>query len=719
MSKKIYGFITSLLISAMAVATSPLSSAADECQGSQCQVTFSYSGSAQIWQVPIGASNITFDVQGAQGGRGGGLGGRITGSLIGNFTQLQIMVGGAGLSGMLANGGFNGGGKAGGNRTNEGSGGGASDIRTLSTLDSRLVVAGGGGGTGGYSGGPGGHGGGETANSGQNGQGGGGGGGGQATGGQPGGNNGGMVAATAGSFGNGGSGGTSWNAGGGGGGGGWFGGGGGGSDDDDCCGDGGGGGGGSSYAASGSTSSISHTTGYRSGNGVVIIRYELVPQLIKFEGQQLQRDTAVFNLEYNLPIQGLDVTDFLLDGTGCQISSFITSATARTIHVASCQVSPELILPPDSFTIFASEPAATLSATVNLDQTAPEVTFSTSASSQSSMLLEILVSDSVQSLATQSIAVSGCDINDVSTSPTIKLDLVSCREGVAEVVISGGALVDRFGNSTSTISHLISFDYSAPNVSWERPLISGTEEFEVRVVLISDEWLTASETAFQITGSAISCSHQTFLESNSLRLELRACSQGDLKIELTPGSIRDQLGNLGPATTMSLAVRLASLAPLTPAAPPAPTAPPVTVPAPSNEPPTQIEVPTEAPETEITLPEPQVSESDILIPAFPESISKAESAADEFQTEAQVDISDVTTNLTFEKVVASQAPEIEAVAAESNIEVRPVLLASNTDAPQDKRFWIGLLGVIVILSLGGLGAYGLHLAKNNRARTIK
>ncbi|MFM1784753.1 MAG: hypothetical protein RLZZ579_1030, partial [Actinomycetota bacterium] len=85
MPKKIYACITSFLFSAIAISALPLPSSADDCQGSQCQVTFSYTGTAQIWQVPTAASNITFDVQGAQGGRGGGWGGRVTGSLIGNF----------------------------------------------------------------------------------------------------------------------------------------------------------------------------------------------------------------------------------------------------------------------------------------------------------------------------------------------------------------------------------------------------------------------------------------------------------------------------------------------------------------------------------------------------------------------------------------------------------------------------------------------------------
>ncbi|MFM1784062.1 MAG: hypothetical protein RLZZ579_339, partial [Actinomycetota bacterium] len=458
---------------------------------------------------------------------------------------------------------------------------------------------------------------------------------------------------------------------------------------------------------------ISHSVGYRSGNGVVIIRYELVPRLIKFDGQQIQSDSAVFNLEYNLPIQGLDVTDFLLGGTGCQIGSFITGPTTRTIHIENCHASPELLLPPNSFTIFASEPAVTLSATVNLDQTEPQVTFSASESSQSDMILELYVSDAVQPIATESFAVLGCDLNEVSTSPTIKLELVSCAEGVAEVVIAGGALVDQFGNSTATISHRISVDYSAPNIGWERPLISGTEEFEVSVTLISDEWFTSSETALQITGSATSCSHQTTSGATALRLELRGCSQGDLQIELAAGSIRDRLGNFGPATTLSLAVRLAAPAP---AIPPAPQA---SLPAPSYEPPTQIEAPTEVPAIEITLPEPQLSESDFLVPTISEVIELSESATAEYQMPEQKLLGDPAPQPIVKKQDVTESLVVESTEAESTFEAQPVLLESKHNEPADSQFWIGLLGVISVLSLGGLGTHVLHLAKNNRARSIK
>ena len=101
------------------------------CVGSNCTVTFEYSGDYYLWSPPTGARNISFDLAGGQGGRSGGQGGRVTGSLVNPPTALYIYVGGAGAQGSAAAGGFNGGGAAGSGRGDEGSGGGATDIRTL------------------------------------------------------------------------------------------------------------------------------------------------------------------------------------------------------------------------------------------------------------------------------------------------------------------------------------------------------------------------------------------------------------------------------------------------------------------------------------------------------------------------------------------------------------------------------------------------------------
>ncbi|MCX5697584.1 MAG: glycine-rich protein [Candidatus Omnitrophica bacterium] len=225
---------------------------------------YSYIGGQQSWTVPVTVSSITVDVQGAQGsdnlyaggsvGAIGGNGGRVQATVaVTSGTTIYIYVGGRA--------GYNGGGPATGYVI---AGGGASDIRIGgTTLTDRKVVAGGGGGSGAYyglglQGGAGGDTtGGTYTNSG-------GGGTQSAGGGGP----------TSGSWGQGatgtGDGTCGW---GGSGGGGYY---GGGSGYYNCYYSGsGGGGGGSSWTDSGIVSGVTHTQGYRAGDGLISITYSL------------------------------------------------------------------------------------------------------------------------------------------------------------------------------------------------------------------------------------------------------------------------------------------------------------------------------------------------------------------------------------------------------------------------------------------------------------
>ena len=254
------------------------------CSGGQCTLKFSYSGEPYLWTPPAGVDQLQFELFGAQGGQGarstsaGGLAGRVAGTFTSIPANLYIFVGGAGSRGSGAAGGFNGGGDAGVGHGDEGSGGGASDLRTSQSLLDRAVVAGGGGGAGGYDWGEaglGGAGGRSLAAAGSAGQAGPGYGGGQLAGGQAGRINGGTIG-TDGVFGVGGKGGSSRFAGGGGGGGGYYGGGGGGSDIDSAGLNGGGGGGGSSYADPSLTASVVNDSGVGVGNGLVVLSFRLV-----------------------------------------------------------------------------------------------------------------------------------------------------------------------------------------------------------------------------------------------------------------------------------------------------------------------------------------------------------------------------------------------------------------------------------------------------------
>jgi hypothetical protein len=245
----------------------------------QTTQTFSYTGAVQLFVVPACVNEITIDVSGAQGGSNGptagGLGGRVQGIFaVTAGDTFYVYVGGAGISSLsMPTGGFNGGGGVYSYSIcgTAGTGGGASDLRMNDTnLTSRIAVGGGGGGAGGYVAGnqtyAGGDGGtliaydgvpwpGWPNSAGKGGT--------QIAGGLQG------IACcgcpqytTDGTLGTGGFG-SGDCAGGGGGGGGYYGGGG------SCF---GGGGGGSNYATS-SITSLTHTAGYQTGDGLITITY--------------------------------------------------------------------------------------------------------------------------------------------------------------------------------------------------------------------------------------------------------------------------------------------------------------------------------------------------------------------------------------------------------------------------------------------------------------
>lgn len=133
-------------------------------------LNYGYTGNVQTFTAPV-AGTYTFKVWGAAGGndtKAGGLGGYAEGKYNLNEGQsINIYVGGAGIAGTNAAGGWNGGGRSGASGSS-GSGGGASDIRVGGTaLSNRVIIAGGGGGGGASS--AGGYGGGATGGAGGNG----------------------------------------------------------------------------------------------------------------------------------------------------------------------------------------------------------------------------------------------------------------------------------------------------------------------------------------------------------------------------------------------------------------------------------------------------------------------------------------------------------------------------------------------------------------------
>ena len=450
-----------------AVSSSPLM----VCSGSTCTWTFPFTGDFYEWVVPSGIAEVGFDAYGAQGGNGGpsaggtgltkqgGRGGLIQGKLaVTPGTTLRIYVGGQGTSTSLSgSGGFNGGGST--SATSDdgrrpGAGGGATDIRTSENLSSRLVVAGGGGGASGWKEAEGGAGGGliGQAAPGPYHCGSGGGGGTQSAGGAAG-----SCGNQAGSLGIGGNGRGS-SHGGGGGGGGYFGGGGGTVD---------GGGGGSSYSSPTLTSSVAHTQGSRSGNGLVVLTM-LRPAVSSFAATVASPSNSSTQLIYNLRMSesviGLMPSEISLSGTssGWSIFSLTGSGSDYVVELSGTSVtsgSVVLTVAQDSVTSLMTSQTgpvlATTSSTMNIDVDLPTASFSSTPSSPASAMslsFGVTFSESVSGIASSDFSNAGtalgCVFTPSATSGTsVNVVVTQCQEGTLQLQLASNGVVDAAGNA--------------------------------------------------------------------------------------------------------------------------------------------------------------------------------------------------------------------------------------------------------------------------------
>lgn len=428
----------------------------ESCFEQNCTVWFSHTGQIQTWYPPINARNMTFQVSGAQGGKSGGQGGRVTGTLTQIPSTLYIAVGGAGITGNSAAGGFNGGGSAGSGSNNEGSGGGSSDIRLSTSVESRIVVGGGGGGRGaGITPTPS-AGGGLIAAAGKDGQGQGGGGGTQTAGGVGGLANGTGTSGLDGALFYGGRGGTSNLYGGGGGGGGYYGGGGGGSDTDSSGNDAGAGGGGSSYADSVYASDVTHIPGVKSGHGLVMFEYQLVPlfQSITSQPQLVNTSSIDFQIELSDPFPNFSASHIELVGDAgtCQPGTLAGSGTSFTYTVVDCvdgQVG--ISIPENSISEqgYSGPEVTQTSFLVSVDRTAPQVSEITRAQSE----LYIPLSEPALQPALDNYSFSSsknsCQVQSIaaSTDQIWLATLFGCEAASFTFTILANSVLDLAGNT--------------------------------------------------------------------------------------------------------------------------------------------------------------------------------------------------------------------------------------------------------------------------------
>ena len=681
-------------------------SAAAVCENGICTETFEFTGSYQTWQVPSGVSKISFKVYGASGGRGGA-GGEVRGELTSLPSTLYIYVGGQGTEGANAPGGFNGGGATTGNRGNEGSGGGASDIRFGTSLSNRVVVAGGGGGSGGYAGAPGGMGGGLIAESGGSGQGGGGGGGTQTSGGSAGYSNGGSPA-TSGSFGVGGTGGFSWNAGGGGGGGGWYGGGGGGPDDNSCCSDGGGGGGGSSYARSDITLNVQHQAGVNTGNGRIEISYEIPITLVSFTGEQIDSALASFELVMSANITGLTADDFVISQISCQISTLEVAATNAVISLTSCEHG-ELQVTLKSGAIGAAPPSD-VKVTIEFDKQAPTFEWGEVEPAIATANLAVSFSISEVLLNLEFLDLGNC-IGEIAED---QLLLSDCPEGENTITLRANQLVDLWGNAGPPEPARFYFlvDLTLPDGVWTEVEITQSENFRYQTILQISE-LTNFDPAYVTFTSDENCV-SGFEEAESGWLYYADCSYASGNWTLPALSLSDAVGNLGPAEE-----RIAIFSnPIPPTPEPeqpqeAPVESPQQTPSSDSQPqPEQAPPVSSGSSPDQSFPEPTpVEELEPILEVPPVFVIENPSLLDPLPQQPVAEVSsESNTGSTAENIPTEQVSEPDAVdespLSQSQETVQPVLNDKTEPSSQPPYLLFALAGAVVLVGLLGIRFIG-------------
>ena len=656
----------SLGIIALVLAQLPaLPSQAEICEGNFCEVSFNFSGEVVAWQVPAGVNEVSFEIAGASGGRGG-LGGTVTGKITDLPQTLYLAVGQLGAIGSQAPGGFNGGGSAGGFRTNEGAGGGASDIRFGPELADRVVVAGGGGGAGGFSGAPGGPGGELQAANGQNGQGGGGGGGG-------------------------------------------------GADTDNCCADGGGGGGGSSYANPNYSLDVEHQAGVQLGDGYIRLSYVKQQSVQSFTAQQNLQQID-FELKLVLP-QELGIEDFDTSSLRCDLLELSRLGATVNITAGECEHGFQQLSIASALIGGGSEQSSVI-ASLEFDALAPLLSWELLSVDHLDGSAVIDYSLSEGTLDVSILGVVGCELVEVTES---QIQLGLCESAEVLLMVEPLSLADAHGNAgpEGTQSLNLYFDQVAPQPSFSNLITDVEAEFH------SVELTFSEPSSFDVERLELTGPEQCQFMSEQFELGFRlsaTCGAGDYEYLLPANSIVDAVGNAGPTADVRFGFSISEpiptevAAPVPPAEfPPAEPQPPVLA---APEPPATNEVvPIVAPpappfiatpsEPEVE-PTPADSNSENPLENEPAFISPAPSDGNENGNDSSALEEEPST------LVEIVEPQEQASGLESDppgfiaetVGDTPVTQANAQDDASQNLIWVVLLGVGAI---GLSGYFGYRL----------
>jgi hypothetical protein len=220
---------------------------------------------------------------------------------------------------------------------------------------------------------------------------------------------------------------------------------------------------------------VVHNPGERSGSGLAIISYQLVPivQSVTASGAITNQDFVSFDVQFNMTVTGLEPSDFVINHNlgSCVASSLTGSGSSYTVVLSGCnqgEVSLTVLANSVSSEALVGPEQDFQSATVLIDSVAPEISLSEQSENEFSFettkpIIGFELEDLIFSASSES-----CEITNFSR-PTQKLfvaQLTGCETGY-QIQIPSSVFLDEAGNRGPTESYSLVFVAQLPEPELE------------------------------------------------------------------------------------------------------------------------------------------------------------------------------------------------------------------------------------------------------------
>jgi outer membrane biosynthesis protein TonB len=343
----------------------------------------------------------------------------------------------------------------------------------------------------------------------------------------------------------------------------------------------------------------------RSGNGLVIIRYQLMPTVTAFSGEQREQ-AALFNLSFSESVTGLAASDFQITAEGCEIGEILGDGQSYEVWLIGCGHGLiSLTLAANSVQGGTTGPASSAVAELDFDREPPEVSWLEDAYALSTTLeFKLNYSAAATLPSAEQFQVSGCDAFEVSSATDhILLTASGCEEGLVSVELAANSFADEHSNLSPSAALITqrTVDLTDPEPIWSVSEVDFDSDGAHFVVTLEFSEPVSYESSTDLV-SAVESSCSVTLESHpeQISIQFQACEPGEQQLLLAAGTLTDAAGRSGPAADSIFSVRVNQPTPvLAPAEPePAPEPAPELEPAPATDP--ERGAPTQSPAVEPT-----------------------------------------------------------------------------------------------------------------------